>query len=279
VIDAKSWYAPRAFGQSECLPKRIVLMVATCDARVTESMEIVQTLRPSPPMDCLATVVESRFLTPTIKSIRLHLNQPEFQFLPGQAIWPKFNRDGKQFSKIYSMSSSPSRCPEVELCVSRVGWSSAHIQDLAVGQTIEARGPYGLLTVDRLPSRPRLYLAEGSGIAPVKSQIDWLHEMNCPHPVWLIQANPETPDQLPYREHWHAFNQSWDKFHYREAIGQSPEMVLKAVLAELQAQGMVLADLDVDICAVNQRTLQLQHGAIALGAEPKSIRFETFHSF
>ena len=235
-------------------------------------MEIIQTLRPTMPMDCVATVLESRWLTPTIKAIRLRLDQPDFSFLPGQAIWPKFEREGRQFSKIYSMSSSPSNCPEVELCVSRVGWSSAYMQDIPVGGTIAARGPYGLLTLDRLPLRSRLYLAEGSGIAPIKSQLDWLYEAKCPHPLWLVQANPETADQLPYADELETLSQIWPQFHYVPVTQVTPENVV----AQL---GLDLAQFDVDICAVNRRTIELQHCAIALGACPQRIRFETFHSF
>lgn len=223
-------------------------------------------------MDCVATVIESTFITPTIKSVRLRLDQDAFSFLPGQSLWPKFERDGKQFSKIYSIASSPSHCPEVELCVSRVGWSSAFLQDLSVGQTIAARGPYGLLTLKEWPTRPRLYLAEGSGIAPIKSQIDWLYETEFPHPVCLIQSNPETRDRLPYLDHWQTLAERWPQFHYRMAIAQSPEMVLSQ-------QGLDLSEFEIDVCAVNQRPVQLQNAAIALGAIPNQIRFESFHSF
>ncbi|MBD2020298.1 hypothetical protein H6F43_08875, partial [Leptolyngbya sp. FACHB-36] len=112
-------------------------------------------LRRSATADFIATVVESVPLTPTIKSIWLQLDRDEFQFLPGQSVWPKFDRDGRTFSKIYSIASSPSRCPTIELCVSRVGWSSAYLHDLQPGQTIRVRGPYGLMTLTELPSRPR----------------------------------------------------------------------------------------------------------------------------
>ena len=223
-------------------------------------------------MDCVATVLASTFITPTIKSIRLRLDQPDFRFLPGQSLWPKFERDGKLFSKIYSISSSPSCCPEVELCVSRVGWSSAYLQDLAIGQTIASRGPYGLMTLRERPTRPRLYVAEGSGIAPLKSHIDWLHDIGFAEPVWLILANPETPDHLPYQDDWRSLSQRWPQFHYHEAIAQSPE----AILAQ---QDLPLANFDIDICAINKRPLTLQHTVLALGAVPSQVRFESFHSF
>ncbi|HEY9647933.1 MAG TPA: FAD-dependent oxidoreductase, partial [Chroococcidiopsis sp.] len=180
-------------------------------------MQALEILRPGQPTDCVATVLASTWLTDTIKSIWLRLEIDEFRFLPGQSLWPRFERDGKRFSKIYSIASSPVRGPMVELCVSRVGWSSSYIQDLAVGATIAVRGPYGLMTLKQVPSRPRLYVAEGSGIAPLKSQIDWLYDVGFDQPVWLVQSNPETPDHLPYELYWRSLQQRWPRFHYLPA--------------------------------------------------------------
>lgn len=235
-------------------------------------MQSLELLRPSRPMDAVATVLASTFITPTIKSIYLRLDAPSFSFLPGQSVWPKFERQGQQFSKIYSIASSPQHCPEIELCVSRVGWSSAYLQDLAIGQTIAVRGPYGLLTLNQLPSRPRLYLAEGSGIAPLKSQIDWLRDCGHTLPIWLVQANPETPDQLPYDSHWRSLQQEWPAFHYLPVYGPRPENALSTLPLNPAA-------VDVEICAVGARPAQLQQAVLCWGAKAERIRSESFFAF
>ncbi|HIK55540.1 MAG TPA: hypothetical protein IGS37_10315 [Synechococcales cyanobacterium M55_K2018_004] len=235
-------------------------------------MQSIEVLRPSQPMDCIGVVIASRWLTPTIKSIRLELDRSDFCFLPGQSVWPKFERNGKTFSKIYSIASSPSRCPEIELCVSRVGWSSAFIQDLAVGETIAMRGPYGLMTLKQLPHRPRIYIAEGSGIAPLKSHIDWLREAGFRQSLWLVQSNPETPDALPYWEEWRSLSQRWPAFHYLEAVGVLPEVLLTR-------QGLNLSEFEIDICAVGDRTQQIQDVVLATSARLSQVRTEEFFAF
>jgi len=225
-------------------------------------------------MDWVATVVASTQVSPTIKSIRLQLPSTEFQFLPGQSLWPKFERDGKTFTKIYSIASSPSRCPVVDLCVSRVGWSSMFLQDLEPGQTIPVRGPYGMMTLAELPDRPRLYIAEGSGIAPIKSHIDWLAEQRFGRPVWLVQANPETPDCLPYQDAWRSLSQTWATFHYVEVTDTRPEAILPDLPLNLDTMAV-----DVDICAVGDRVSQLYDSVLALGIPPHRIRTEKFVAF
>lgn len=235
-------------------------------------MQSLDVLRRSPTADYVGTVISSVALTPTIKAIRLRLDRDEFRFLPGQSVWPKFERDGRKFSKIYSIASSPSSCPDIELCVSRVGWSSAVVQDLEIGQSLPLRGPYGLMTLSELPQRPRLYVAEGSGIAPLKSQIDWLHECGYKEPIWLVQANPETPNQLPYQPYWQHLQQTWSAFHYREAILQCPETVLAGLRLKL-------SEFDVVICAVADRSDHLQETVLALGAKPDQLRSEKFIAF
>lgn len=235
-------------------------------------MQSLECLRPSAPMDCLATVLYSSYITPTIKSIWVHLGKPEFSFLPGQSVWPKFERDGRKFSKIYSIASSPERCPEIELCVSRVGWSSAYIQDLEIGATIPVRGPYGLMTLNQLPKRPRLYVAEGSGIAPLKSQIDWLRDCGYGQPVWLVLANPETVDCLPYHDYWRSLQQTWRPFHYVEAIHRSPE-------SALVAQDLDLSQFEIDICGVGDRVSEIYEFILSMGADPNQVRSEKFIAF
>lgn len=255
--------------ESGCLPEAVVSLAR--DPRVRSMVQSLEVLRSGQPTDCSAVVLSSTWLTPTIKSIWLELDRPEFCFLPGQALWPKFEREGRRFSKIYSLASSPSQCPRVELCVSRVGWSSAYLQDLLPGEAIATRGAYGLLTLDRVPNHPRLYLAEGSGIAPIKSQLDWLFEQQTTQPVWLIQSNPETSDQLPYREHWRSLQQRWQSFHYVEAIDRSPEGCL--------IDFPTLAEFEVDICAINDRVDVLHQAVLTLGAQSERVRLETFLSF
>ncbi|MGA7932153.1 MAG: FAD-binding oxidoreductase [Kovacikia sp.] len=235
-------------------------------------MQSLAVLRRSPTADYVATVVESEFLTPTIKSIRLRLDRDEFSFLPGQSVWPKFERDGRKFSKIYSIASAPSRCPEIELCISRVGWSSSYMHHLQVGQFLPLRGPYGLMTLSELPQRPRIYIAEGSGIAPLKSQIDWLHQCDFQHPVWLVLANPETIDQLPYHNYWKRLSQNWKGFQYRPAFSPCP-------VSLLSFQDLNLAEFDIEICAVGDRTEQIQTAVLALGAKPTQLRAEKFFAF
>jgi len=235
-------------------------------------MQSFEVLRPSKPMDCVGRVVESTPLSPTIKSIRLELDVRDFQFLPGQSVWPKFEREGKSFTKIYSIASSPSRSPIIDLCISRVGWSSAYMQDLAVGEVIPVRGPYGMMTLGELPNRPRLYVAEGSGIAPIKSHIEWLAEQRFNRPVWLVQANPETPDCLPYQEVWRSLQQTWAMFHYIEVLDARPEAALEQLSCNPE-------NLDVDICAVGDRVSELRSAVKNLGVPPLAIRTEKFVAF
>jgi ferredoxin-NADP reductase len=242
-------------------------------------MQSLPVLRRSPTADYRATVLKSISLTPTIKAVRLKLESlglegSEFQFFPGQSVWTKFDRDGRTFTKIYSIASSPSQCPEVELCISRVGWSSGLMHELEVGQSLKVRAPYGLMTLTELPDRPRLYIAEGSGIAPLKSQIDWLYESGFRHPVWLIQANPETPECLPYRSHWRSLARSWPQFYYQEAIAHSPEQGLLD-----QANSLPWAEISVEICGIGDRPEQIRAMVLALGANCDRVRSEKFIAF
>jgi ferredoxin-NADP reductase len=129
-----------------------------------------------------------------------------------------------------------------------------------------------MMTLNDIPNRPRLYLAEGSGIAPIKSHIEWLAEQRFNRPVWLIQANPETPNCLPYQDVWRSLQQTWVMFHYVEVLNACPESILEQL-------NFNPANLDVDICAVGDRVDDLRSAVAALGISPTAIRTEKFVAF
>ena len=91
------------------------------------------------------------------------------EFMPGQylELWLP---DSPLMSRAYSIANAPEGDGSIELHVRRVdggrftNWAFA---DMKVGDELRARGPLGAFTMRSLPDAPLLFVAGGTGIAPV----------------------------------------------------------------------------------------------------------------
>jgi sulfite reductase subunit B len=73
-----------------------------------------------------------------------------------------------------SICSSPTKMPNFELTVRKVGRLTDKMHQLKAGNTIGIRGPFGHgFNVDNFKGKDMLYVCAGIGLAPLKSLIDY----------------------------------------------------------------------------------------------------------
>jgi ferredoxin-NADP reductase len=153
----------------------------------------------------LATVVEIRQETPTVKS--LILSAPHWStHLAGQHIDVRLTADdGYQTERSYSIASSPED-KNLMLTIERVedGEVSPYLTDgLRIGDQIELRGPIGGYFVwdpydEKNHNSPLLLVAGGSGIAPLMAMLH--HRANSPHKVMTtLLYSSRSYDDVIYR--------------------------------------------------------------------------------
>jgi len=128
--------------------------------------------------DAVATSI--RDLTYDIKEVRLKLIEPkEIEFTAGQFIQfevPPYELTNEPIYRAYSVSSDPVSKREIELEIRYVpnGICTTYVhRHLKVGDRVTINGPYGEFHL-RDTSRDIIFIAGGSGMAPVKSI---LHDM------------------------------------------------------------------------------------------------------
>lgn len=123
--------------------------------------------------------------------------------------------------RAYSLSNSPTE-DELEVCVRRVpgGRLSPRIcTDLSVGDELTIRGPYGELVLGDHAPRDLVFVATGTGVAPLKSMIEYLFETGRDEydgearDVWLFLGADWT-DDLPYRERFRELAAERENFHF-----------------------------------------------------------------
>jgi NAD(P)H-flavin reductase len=140
--------------------------------------------------EMIHTVVEEiTELNPTTKMFRLRLPPDKtLPFKAGQFVMVHVMKGEKLSSKAYSICSSPNEHGFIELCLNRVpdGFFSNFLCDLKGGETLPVKGPYGKFLLNEHPEDDQIFVATGTGIAPIRSMIKHLLEKGTKLSVWLI---------------------------------------------------------------------------------------------
>lgn len=123
-------------------------------------------------------VLEDAFmLSPTVKHFVFRCkHQPAFDFIPGQFITLHIPGDEKILRRSYSIANVPQQDNRIEFAAGYVegGPATTLLFNLAVGEKIEASGPYGRLVLkDDIPQR-YIFVATSTGITPYRAMTDVL---------------------------------------------------------------------------------------------------------
>ncbi|MBM4124148.1 MAG: hypothetical protein FJ246_04200 [Nitrospira sp.] len=128
-----------------------------------------------------ARVDRIRNLTHDVREIGFQLiDPPEILFKAGQFVsfevpHPKFN---KPVTRPYSIASPPSQRDRITLLLNLVtgGPGSTHLFSLKEGDDTQFKGPGGSFYLKDEGQRDLLFVATGTGIAPLRSMLDHLFD-------------------------------------------------------------------------------------------------------
>jgi NAD(P)H-flavin reductase len=136
-----------------------------------------------------AQVSRIRSLTHDVREIELTLFDPSaIHFTPGQFVSFEIEREGHlSATRPYSIASPPSRENAIDLLLNHVpgGAGSEYLFALREGDTTTFKGPVGSFTL-REGTRDLLFVATGTGIAPLRSMLWSLAEAGSSRAVTLV---------------------------------------------------------------------------------------------
>ncbi|MGH9600211.1 MAG: ferredoxin--NADP reductase [Terracidiphilus sp.] len=137
------------------------------------------------------------------------------------------DQSGKQQTRAYSIASASSK-NRFDLCVNRVenGFFSNHLADLPVGATVQAHGPHGHFVLQE-PITDSIFIATGTGIAPMRAYVQWLFPADGPdrsqgREIWLIYGTRHETD-IYYQEEFDALARRHSNFHYLVTLSRAQE--------------------------------------------------------
>jgi ferredoxin-NADP reductase len=142
-----------------------------------------------------------RFATPSTRILRLDLDGAVFKYLPGQAANLGLATSAERVP--YSIASAPEEALrngylEFLIKIEPSGRWGHKFDGLGRGMRIGVQGPWGSFTFpNRPPEQHFLFIAGGTGIAPIRAMLHHMILTRQPgHPRLLFSAR--TPDEFAY---------------------------------------------------------------------------------
>ncbi|MBS0558063.1 MAG: 2Fe-2S iron-sulfur cluster binding domain-containing protein [Proteobacteria bacterium] len=168
---------PRALNAAEVAHRQVLLCQAVPRSDLVVAAREVASVAAMPKRILDLAVLDKRLLAPDV--MRLRLAPPHgasLNRLPGQYL-DVLLPEGKR--RAFSIANAPHTGREIELHVRHVagGDFTRHVfADLEVGATLRVEGPLGTFVPREDSERPLLFVAGGTGFAPVKALIEhFLH--------------------------------------------------------------------------------------------------------
>lgn len=214
----------------------------------------------------------------TVRNFHFQFLKPRFDFIPGQFIMVEVPKEGaKPVRKPYSIASPPFFPEKIELCIKLVegGFVSNWFFGLKLGDEISVQGPLGVFRlVEPLPEH-LIFVATGTGIAPLRAQFLQLLHDGYDKPITFVFGN-RYENEIPFHQELLDLAKKHSNFHYIPVISrpQSWQGEMGYVQEILRKKFPDPKGIHVYICGLVPMVNDLKTCLTELGYPKESIRFE-----
>ena len=172
-----------------------------------------------------AICTEIQDLTYDIKQFRFEIPpDQQIEYKPGQYIQlltPQYPGNNEEVYRAYSISSNPSDTSAIELIIRKVPngicttWCFEHLKQ---GDQVIFNGPYGDFYL-RETNAPIIFIAGGSGMAPIKCILHHMKNSRIKRPAWYF-FGARTPQDQYYLDLMNGFSDHLSDFKYIPIVGE-----------------------------------------------------------
>src|SRR5262245_1058826 len=188
---------------------------------------------------------------------------------------------GETLIRPYSIASSAEEGNLLEICLNLVpdGPGSHYLFARTVGETLRFTGPWGTFVFDQPPSVECVFIADGTGIAPIRPMIRRAVVSEQQPPLRLLYGAPQESDLL-YRREWEAYVQACPWFLFTPLLSDPPSdwSGLRGSLVEYVERRYVSEDSDRSrhfyICGVGAQVTQLRDLLRRAGYQRRAVQYE-----
>jgi len=224
-----------------------------------------------------ATVTAKKQLTDTVYQFNFGLLKPKLIiFTPGQYLL----LDIQNGFRCYSISSSNQQKDRLEILVDTkpMGLGSKYLLNLKINDPVRFRAPIGIFILKQT-LKPKVFLATGVGISPVKAMILNLFENHFHHPFWLLWGLPHEKD-IYLQNLWAKIHRENPRFQYIYCLSKqnlSREFCFSGHIQKKLASLNILPDAEFYLCSQLEIVGSIKKFLIKdLRIKPQSIFHENF---
>lgn len=221
-----------------------------------------------------ASVAELEQLGDAAVVLRLTLERAA-DFLPGQ--YMNLEVPGSGQTRAYSFSSRPGKM-SASFLIKQVpgGLMSGWLAQARVGEQLRLSGPLGSFFL-REVSRPLLFLAGGTGLAPFLSMLAVLAEQGCQQPIQLLYGVTRDED-LVLVDELESFTRQLPGLRILTCVADPRTRHPRQgyVTQHLPAQALNGGEVDIYLCGPPPMVDAVRHYLGEQGIEPASFHYEKF---
>jgi len=200
----------------------------------------------------------------------LFLRGPRLAFRPGQFISCLLPVGGETLIRPYSIASSPEE-DDLEICLNLVpgGLASPYLLRLPVGAAVRFTGPWGTFVLDRAPEAEAVFIADGTGVAPIRPMLRRALATATRHPLRLLYGAAD-PERLLYRAELEALARQHAGFRFEHV----PSVRLRDEVARRWVDGDADRCRRFFICGVGEIVPALRDLLRGAGYERRAVQYE-----
>lgn len=216
---------------------------------------------------------------------------PNFEFEAGQFVTldlPIHEQKNKRW-RSYSIASAPNGTNVIELVIVLLegGLGTTYLfNHVSVGSELILRGPQGKFTLPETIEKDLYLICTGTGIAPFRSMVNYIHENNIPHRnIYLVFGCRQFGDCL-YKDELLALQDKLEGFHYMPCFSREtdiPHCGRKGYVHEAYTEmvlknkiGDELAPSAFYLCGWKNMIDEAKQRIVDLGFDRKAIHLELY---
>ena len=263
-----------------CLPGQVLYCVCAPQTDVVLQPSSWKRIDPTARKTFTAKIHSNQLAAPDVSVLKLRLPMGQrAKFQAGQYLQLRME-DGS--TRSYSMANPPQESDSVTLHIRHVpdGYFSARVAQLVPGQLLEIELPFGNVALQEDDTRPIVFVAGGTGFAPVKSILDDMLKRRVQRPITLVWGARE-PGGLYLLSAVERWKKQWPDFRFIPALSDVPANAIDGAFAgrvdqALQAHFPGLAGHAVYCCGSPPMVAAVRTAAHAAGVAPADFHADVF---
>ena len=227
---------------------------------------------------CRAIIERTDSLSYNVRGFRLKLIEPTtFSFKAGQFVIINIPHQGKIIKRAYSIASAPYENQTIELCIQKVegGIASGYLWTLKEGNEISVFGPHGNFLLKEPHDHEPVFMATGTGVAPMRAMIKYLLHQNIPQDIWLL-FGCRYEHALLYESEFRSLATIRHNFHYIPTVSRPKEWHGETGHIQQTFQKYVtnFSNKEIYICGWSEVTKSIASDLISFGVSKEKMHYE-----